>query len=161
MLIHRKIEHSRIIEVKTRKIQIEDRILFPLRFQFFDGESLEKRFSALEVGLQGPGQQALAETARTRQKVLRAFCCQFVNQISLIHIEVSPCAEFFKGLDVDRQFTDSVHTLQYSNFRFRFLQPRTAAVAFRDDRRRKIRTGQKTNDRGENPGRFGSGFCRR
>ena len=109
MLIHRKIEHARIIEVKTREIQIEYRIFLPFGLQFLDGKPFEEIFLASEVRLQRRGQQTLSETARARKKVLFAFRNQLINQIRLIHIEVSLCAEFFEGLDADGQFAECVH----------------------------------------------------
>ncbi len=71
--------HISVRIADTCKIEIENRILFPLFLQFLDGKSFEQFIFPLEISLKRRGQQTLAEAARTRQKVLFAFRYKLVD----------------------------------------------------------------------------------
>ena len=53
------------------EIEVENRVLPPFFLQSIDGQSFEKLLLPLEVCLQSADQKALAEPARTAQKICR------------------------------------------------------------------------------------------
>ena len=77
-------------------VEMQDRILFPVFFQFGDGQALEQVLASLEVILQGAAKQALAEPSRTAEEDELRFSRQFIDKVSLVNVDASVLTDAFK-----------------------------------------------------------------
>ena len=76
-------------KVGTVEIHMKHRILQPVLLQPFHGQSPEQFPASQKIVLQRGDEQALAEAARTAQKVDFAFLHQPVYQVGLVHIHIA------------------------------------------------------------------------
>ena len=95
---------ARVGKVGAVEVHMKHGVSLPLRLQPLDGQPLEQLLAPLEVVLQGRHQQALAEAARAAQEVNLAFVRQFVNQLCLVHVDVSVFDYLVKALYSDGIF---------------------------------------------------------
>ena len=80
------------------EIEVENRILPPFFLQSIDGQSFEKLLLPLEVCLQSADQKALAEPARTAQKIISHRLDKLIYKSRLVYVIVSVPADFFEIL---------------------------------------------------------------
>ncbi len=73
-------------------------MLFPLFFEFINGETTEHFFLATEIVVEGGHEQTLAKAARTAQEIDLASSHHVVYQCCLVHIYKSSIANLLKAL---------------------------------------------------------------
>ena len=81
---------------------MEDRVFFPVLFQFLHGQSLEQLLFPLEVGLQRGQQQAFPEASGAAEEVILSGSNQLIDQGCLVNIEIAVLANFLEVLYADR-----------------------------------------------------------
>ena len=77
---------------------MQDRIPFPLFFEFRYGQPVEQLFLALEIRFKGADKQAFPEPARAAQEIITASRDKSVYQRSLVNVEVSSVTELLEIL---------------------------------------------------------------
>ncbi len=80
---------------------MEDRVFFPVLFQFLHGQSLEQLLFPLEVGLQRGQQQAFPEASGAAEEVILSGSNQLIDQGCLVNIEIAVLANFLEVLYAD------------------------------------------------------------
>jgi len=85
--------------VASVEIKMQHGVLFPLLLQLHDGKTVEQVFLTFEVRFQRGEQQALAESARTRQEeIAAAAMSKVIYKLRLINVNVVVSAQLLKTL---------------------------------------------------------------
>ena len=99
-LVYQKAVERVFIPVLTlAHVEVQDGIRRPFRLELFYGETLEQIFSSFEVRVESACEEGLAEPARATEKhILRIALRHPVDQLRLVHIDVSLLPQLLEGL---------------------------------------------------------------
>ena len=101
LLHHVLVQGDRLLEAAAAEAQPHHRMAHRPVPALVDVQPLEQRLAALEQLLQGVHEQALAEAARARQEVARAFVHQPPYPRGLVDVVAAFLADPAEGLDAD------------------------------------------------------------
>ena len=80
---------------------MQDGVLLPFLFQLGDGKPLKQFALAFEVGVERGEQQALAEAAGAGQEIITSCRSLFIDQCSLVYIQIAVLAKTLETLNAD------------------------------------------------------------
>ena len=96
---------GRLLTLDDAQVQVNDRILLPLRLHLHDAKSAEQVLLSTKVRLQRGCQQRLAETARPTHENKRCIMGQLPDQIGLVNIDIAFSYHSVEGLYSNRVFS--------------------------------------------------------
>ena len=91
-------------KVNTVKVNMEHRVFQPVLFQAVYLQTLEQVLVPQEIMLQRRNQKAFSKTPGASQKINLSFRHKGINQVRLVHINVTTINNLVKTLDAYRVF---------------------------------------------------------